>query len=352
MQLHYADTDEGYAAWLALWQRSPEREPFAHPGYALLYAGNASRACAAAMEQEEGTVLYPFLLCDLHKEPFWPENMQQQPAFDIVTPYGYGGAEWMPKAESQLLKIKSQEGFQTFYNAFAEWAAATGVVSEFVRFSLFSEARLCFDGLVEHNNDNIVCEPGPHGNGLHDRVRYKVRKNVRKASDSGLTVEEDETGERLDDFLTVYHHTMNRRNASPFYYFGKPYFRKLMQALGRQCRFFHVVHQDRVVATELVLCSANRVYSFLGGTLPAFFKYRAPDLLKVHIMQWTTRAGYRQFVIGGGYTPHDGIFAFKKSFAPNGVVPFYTGKMIHDKKLYRMLTGTDKPGQGYFPAYR
>lgn len=352
MQLHYADTHEGYAAWLALWQRSPEREPFAHPGYALLYAGDASRACAAAMEQEGGTVLYPFLLRDLRMEPFWPQQMQHRPAYDIVTPYGYGGAEWLPKVESLKPKVESQKRFRAFYNAFAEWAAATGVVSEFVRFSLFSEARHGYDGLVEHNNDNIVCETGPHGDGLHDRARYKVRKNVRTAEACGLTVEDDEAGKRLDDFLAVYHDTMDRRNAAPFYYFGKPYLVALMQALGKQCRFFHVVHEDQVVATELVLCSANRVYSFLGGTLTPFFKHRASDLLKAHLMQWTAQAGYRQFVIGGGYKPHDGIFAFKKGFAPAGVVPFYTGKKVFDKNMYHLLASTDKPGQGFFPAYR
>jgi hypothetical protein len=56
--------------------------------------------------------------------------------------------------------------------------------------------------------------------------------------------------------------------------------------------------------------------------------------------------------MGSGYKPHDGIFAFKKSFAPEGVVPFYTGKMVFDPVTYQQLTGTAEAGEGYFPDYR
>ena len=50
----------------------------------------------------------------------------------------------------------------------------------------------------------------------------------------------------------------------------------------------------------------------------------------------------------------DGIFRYKRSFAPRGLVPFYVGRRVLDPELYRDLTesvgGPREPG--YFPAYR
>ncbi len=385
MNIYYADTTEGYDAWLALWQRSVEREPFAHPGYVSLYAGKAARACAASMDSEEGTVLYPFLLRDLHRESFWPETTIDRPAYDIVTPYGYGGPEWIPdkKIEAQRLsEAKTQtegsdlclkadrsevpnggEGyparnvrdsvFGVFYRAFSDWAAATGVVSEFVRFSLFTGAHKAYYGMVEHNNDNIVAGPELQADVLWEGFRHKVRKNVRTAEKRGLQVLEDVAGVRLDEFREVYHDTLKRRRAAPFYYFSRNYYEGLLSTLGNSCRFFHVMQGKRMVASELVLCSTSRVYSFLGGTLKDSFSDRASDLLKYHIMRWAGQEAYQEFVIGGGYRPHDGIFAFKKGFAPNGIMPFYIGKMIFDKERYQMLaTGKPHGDSDFFPLYR
>ncbi len=371
MQIYFADTTEGYAAWLALWQRSPGREVYAHPGYVSLYAGVAARACAAAMVCEEGTVLYPFLLRDLRKESFWLATAGDQQAYDIVTPYGYGGPEWIPEQKIASRKSISEPGkvpngsegspaktyrdslFGDFYRAFSDWAVNTGVVSEFVRFSLFTGAHKAYYGLVERNNDNIVAGPGLQTDALWEGFRRKVRKNVQTAERRGLQVLEDVAGDRIDEFREVYHNTLKRRRAAPFYYFPRNYYEGLLAALGNSCRFFHVLQGEQVVASELVLCSASRVYSFLGGTLKNYFPDRASDLLKYHIMRWAGQQDYLEFVIGGGYRPHDGIFAFKKGFAPGGVVPFYIGKMIFDTERYQKLSAGKTPDEnGFFPLYR
>ena len=355
MKILYASDSGDQKKWLGSWARTSAREVFAHPAYVSLYANETTQACAAMYESAEGTVLCPFLMRNLQKEGLCPAEFGDSPLYDLVTPYGYGGPELI-LAERFVRKGSTnneEKLLKDFYRSFHQWALDNHVVSEFMRFSLFSQAHLHYYGIVEHNNDNIVCDlqlPADLLTGSFDR---KVRKNIRTANKHGLQVVKDEKGKHLEAFIDIYHTTMRRRKATQFYFLGSDYFSRLLDQLPGNSTLFHVVSDSLIVASELILLSAERVYSFLGGTLESHFPARASDLLKYHILLWAREKGYRQFVIGGGYRPHDGIFSFKKSFAPGGVVPFYTGKMVFDPKTYDCLTKYHAhPTSGYFPSYR
>ena len=186
---------------------------------------------------------------------------------------------------------------------------------------------------------------------------------MNKARASGVTVRIDEKGDRLDDFLAIYTGTMNRRNAREMYYFPRGLFDSIHANLKGQFAYFHAFVGDAVVSTELVLVSADRVYSFLGGTDAAWFHVRPNDLLKVEIMNWARSVGKAEFVLGGGYARGDGIYRYKLSFAPNGSVPFSIGfrvlnadayeQMTHARRMFAaMQSALWQPNPDYFPAYR
>jgi hypothetical protein len=101
----------------------------------------------------------------------------------------------------------------------------------------------------------------------------------------------------------------------------------------------------------------------LGGTLPDAFPLRPNDLLKHEIILWARETGKKAFVLGGGYGSDDGIYRYKKSFAPQGSVPFSVGTRIHDKNVYDHLVERRRlwesehqnewqPRSGWFPEYR
>jgi len=328
--------------WQQLWQQSIGREVFAHPAYAALFEDDKTLARAFFWEGKQGRIFYPFLLRNLQGEPFWrPERGE---AYDMVTPYGYGGPVLAAGEPSQEL-------FRDFYAALEIWALDTKVVSEFVRFSLFDEARKAYYGEVQHHNDNIVCDLSLSQEELWKGFRHKVRKNVTAASRHGITIEADPAGRRLSDFLRVYYHTIERHDASQAYFWPRSFFERMLATLTQHLMFFHALHEGRVVASELVLLSDTRIYSFLGGTFSDSFPMRPGDLLKYHIMQWAREQGYKQFVIGGGHRPHDGIFAFKQAFAPGGIYPFFVGKKVFNEDVYTKLVSRQQKG-GFFPEYR
>jgi lipid II:glycine glycyltransferase (peptidoglycan interpeptide bridge formation enzyme) len=250
-----------------------------------------------------------------------------------------------------------------FWDRFDVWAEEARVVSSFARLSLFHEQRLPFRGGEEDSSANVIRTLDLSGAELWRDYAHKVRKNVAKANRSGLSVRFDATGELLDSFEELYIATLDRRGAARSHYFSRVFFQRLVDRLTGQFLFCHVYRGSRVVSTELVLLSPSRMYSFLGGTAADAFDDRPNDLLKHAVIEWGMEHGKHAYVLGGGYHDGDGIFRYKRSFAPRGVVPFRVGKRIYDPASYNRLieqrSGWEQ-GQGrtwnpqpdYFPLYR
>ena len=360
MQILNPDNAIDRNRWLQLWQASG-KEPFAHPGYVELYAGEDTKARCALHETNAGLVFYPFLLRSIPGEI--RTKPATTPAFDIISPYGYGGplpVEKQPEkvapdaanATPSFQKEQKTALFNGFYRDFHRWACENNIISEFVRFFLFSEAREHYYGLVEYNNDNVVCDLQRPEEALWKSLQPKVRRRVRSALKRGLMVEQDVTWASLNDFIEVYYSTMRRLNAKSFYYFPKAFFESLKASLGEQCQLFNVRYENQTVASMLLLTSESRVYSFLSGGLRSFFHLSGNDLLQYHSIRWALESGFRIYVMGGGYQRNDGIFAFKEAFAPGSTLPFYTGKTIFNQDAYDSLSAGKAQDTGFFPAYR
>jgi hypothetical protein len=329
----------GSAEWLAHWSSWPAREVWAHPGYVSLYEDGSTRALCAAWRSEEGCVLYPFLLRDLRVAPFAVE------AWDTITPYGYGGAFFWGRDRDAVVR-----GFR---GEFDRWARGERVVSEFVRMSLFEEGLLPYAGDREERLVNVVRDLEPTVDELWMDYEHKVRKNVKKARRSAVRVEFDDDGRRLDDFLRLYEHTLERRDAPARYRFPRGFFEAIADRLPGQFVYAHALVGERVVSSELALLSEQAGYSFLGGTHSEAYRLRPNDLLKHELGLRLKESGKRRFVLGGGYRPDDGIFRYKKSFAPHGLVPFFVGRRVLEPELYRELSARLGGGEpGFFPAYR
>ena len=311
--------------WRALHRDWDRREVFAHPAYLRLFAGPQDEPLAAYARTEHGFVLYPFLL-----RPVDAPHLDLPPGryHDITSPYGYGGAFQEDTDEREA---------KEFWESFDAFCARRHVVSEVTRLSLFEDERLSPPGPVQEKQLNVVRDLRTSDEDMWREFDHKVRKNVNKARRNGVTVEVDLAGARLDDFLRIYQSTMDRRAATSGYYFPRGFFTTIVRELPGQFAFFHALHAGRVVSTELVLLSARSLYSYLGGTDQDAFDLRPNDLLKFEICRWGRSQRRTRFVLGGGYAPDDGIFRYKRSFAPHGLVPFHLGIRVLDEPVYRRL---------------
>lgn len=282
---------------------------------------------------------------DIALSPAFKDKLPQDTYYDLSTPYGYGGF-WI-----------EGKGRQVVNAAYDDYCRDMGYVSEFVRFHLYGDCQNCFNGTVETHAHNIVRDLDLSFEQIEKDFEHKVRTNIRRACSSGLEIEFDPEGRRIDDFLDIYYDTMDRTGAEKDFYFSKEFFNVLNQ-MQDQHVFIHVLYEQKVISSELVLYGTENCYPFLCGTRQEYFNLRPYDYLKYESFKWAKEKGLKRAILGGGYGCDDGIYKFKKSFAPHGVCDYYIGKKIFNSEVYDRLVDLRKDGNQesfqttFFPAYR
>lgn len=262
--------------------------------------------------------------------------------YDLSSPYGYGGF---------IGNVSDWDALEIEWN---QYCREQGYICEFVRFGLFSEYWKNFSGEVVSVTHNVVRDLEMPLDEMWMDFKQKVRKNVKRALQYNLEILADPDGKYLEEFLKIYDHTMDRNDAKEEYYFSNRFF-DIINTMKDNHIYFHVLHDGKIISTELVLYGTENCYSYLGGTYREYYDMRPNDFLKYEIIKWAKEKKLKRFVLGGGYGSDDGIFEYKKNLAPNGIVDFWVGKKIFDKGKYEELCkmrGEDIALTGFFPAYR
>lgn len=284
---------------------------------------------------------------DIAKSKIFKDKLEENKYFDLTSPYGYGGF------------IIEGKNYKKVNRGYRKQCKKNNIVCEFVRFHLLEGYESKYDGKAENIKHNIIRKLDINPEEMLMDFEHKVRKNIKRANKNGLQIQIDTEGETLDEFLDIYYSTMDRNNAEKGYYFKREFFEKLNEMKGNVV-YFNVLYEGKVISTELVIYSPNNCYSYLGGTLSEYFNLRPNDFLKYEIIKWAYNKGIKNFILGGGYgSEDDGIYRYKKSFAPNGIYDFYIGKNIFNKKMYNKLIvirkkeeNVDLENSSYFPLYR
>lgn len=274
-------------------------------------------------------------------------RIEEKQYFDLITPYGYGGF------------MGDIQDYDSLNQEYTDYCRDKGYVCEFVRFELFSDYYAHYDGVTESRTHNVVRSLDAPLDEIWMDFKQKVRKNVKRANTYNLEIIIENSGEYLDDFLSIYYGTMERSNAEAEYYFSRGFFENLNQ-MKENIMYFHVVYEGKIISTELVIYGSENAYSYLGGTNREFFDMRPNDFLKYEIIKWAKEKGLKNFVLGGGYGSDDGIFQYKTCLAPHGIKDFYIGRRVLDCMAYDELChirGIESNSMnigniGFFPEYR
>ena len=337
--------------WLKELETIKEVRPDLHyrPEYCGLFA-DVGEAHLFIYREGTDSVLYPFLLRKVNLIPGLAGNLSRD-LYDITSPYGYGGPLASPGAGEQVLK--------NFCHCFARYCQKNGIITEFIRFHpVLGNHRLLEKHLaVEKVSSAVVVDLKNSAAEIWAGYERNNRKNINKAYREGLKVVLESSPHRFADFLSIYHHTLSRNQASGFYYFSGDFYDSVHRDLKGNYIYAHTLAGGRVISTELLLYNGTYVHSFLGGTLEAFFDLRPNNILKHEVIQWAKARGISFFLLGGGYREGDGIFRYKRSFASGGVLEYHVGKKIHDHAAVSCLKeiiadGRQRESKEYFPPYR
>lgn len=285
------------------------------------------------------------------------DNKRFDGYYDVSSPYGYSG----PILKETMSTFEIEE----FWYKIDIWYKKNNVISEFIRFSLndnfIKYSGICVPSL-QNVKGKIIGEKAQWNN-----YKPKVRNNYRKAEKENLRFslyyKNTISKEIIEFFYEIYITTMQRNSATEHYFLPIKYFIELIQNNSANVAIAMVYKGVVSISTELILVSENMLYSYLGGTMAAYFHTRPNDYLKINVINWARENDFKYYILGGGRMDNDNLYKYKKAFFPKDPdVIYYTGRKIIDAFIYRELVKFKNLNihndeilselTSYFPVYR
>lgn len=289
---------------------------------------------------DESHFSYVVMKRDIGESPEFKGFIEKGKYFDLETPYGYGG----PLYDSPV----SEKSAEIFLKEMTDFSLENGIVSQFVRFHPLLknfdmppvfETRYLHDTIFIDTKDPET---------IFNNLDSKNRNMIRKAEKSGITISMrpiDDYG----DFMPIYRETMERDNASQYYFFDESYFKSQLALKDNAC-IFYAMHEGRPVGGAIIYFNDRFMHYHLAGTLTEYRKYAPGNLLLYKAALWASQMGISKFHLGGGISSDDNLFRFKKKFNKNGRLPFVIGRTVFDRRGYdRLMKIREENDPGFDP---
>lgn len=275
---------------------------------------------------------------------------------DIITPYGYGGPLIL-ECTNELIRNNLVE---RFYKSFYEYCMDEKIVSFFIR----------FHPLLYNANDFIKTFDQVHAirkiivmdlskDLFYEEIDRKARQNFNKAVKMNMVYEHDPECNLLETFYEMYTKTMEKNQASDYYYFPREYFANLKKLLGNSLELHVGKLEGQVVCLMLTFCYGDYVHLHLTASTREGYKSFANEFVKINCALKCSQRGFKWMIIGGGVSndPEDSLYLFKKKFSKTDPYDFYIGKNVFNQQVYNQLSKVAEKqrtelSQDFFPLYR
>ena len=287
---------------------------------------------------------------DVAKDGHFAGKIPENQYYDFATPYGYGG--WIIEGDAT----------QRLFQSYEQWLEKNGIISEFDRFHpLIKNHEKCKNfyeviqlGEVVHINLSSPDE-------IWTNIISKNRNMIRKAFKNNIKIYNGRFPEIFEKFRVIYNSTMDKDDAEDYYYFGKKFYKSVLEDLPHNAQVFWAEKDDQVIAASIMLAANGRMNYHLSGSLKEFSSLAPTNLLLYKAALWGCANGYKTLYLGGGVgSGEDSLFKFKRAFFKGDLNRFYIGKRIHNIEKYNLLCriaevishSEDVTESGYFPEYR
>ena len=282
----------------------------------FLYENGGTRICYAVMKS------------DIADCPLFEGLIPKDKYFDLETPYGYGGPIYEGIINDDILN--------DFKGEIYEYCKNNRIISQFVRFHPLFENWNVAKNLIESKylRDTIYIDTSSEDT-IWTNFDTKNRNMVRKAIKSGVSIEMKSI-EEYEDFIPIYNSTMQLHDADGYYIFDKEYYEYLI-SMGDSAKIFYAYYEGKPVSASIMLFSDKFMHYHLSGTYPQYRNLAASNLLLYEAAKEASRRKIKRFHLGGGLSPDDSLFGFKKQFNKNARASFVVGRTVFDEAAYDEL---------------
>jgi hypothetical protein len=272
--------------------------------------------------------------------------------YDLLTPYGYGG--FLPEGDNiaKSLKILDYE--------YSNYCHNYGIISEFVRFHPILQNSSKMNGMY---NVTTLGKTISIDLDLNEQIwsdfSSENRNKIRKSQKNDVKIYWGQSQELYNQFIPLYNATMDKDNASAYYYFKNDFFDSILRDLKYNSMIFYAVYQDKIIAMSIMLFANNQMHYHLSASDREYQHLAPTNLLLYQAACWGCSNGFKTLHLGSGLGyKEDNLYKFKSAFNKNSNYTFEMGSKIFDKEKYDELvdmrrkdTGSDYNGP-YFPLYR
>lgn len=282
---------------------------------------------------------------DIANDPHFAGKIPENTYFDFATPYGYGG--WLLEGDGDPTPL---------YLAYTDWSSKNQIVSEFVRFHpvLQNQSRAHnFYEVVPLGNTIAMDLTSPEA--IWANLTSKNRNMIRKARKFGIKIYSGRCPVLYETFREIYNATMDKDNATSYYYFNVEFYNSLLNDLPQNAQAFYAQLDDKIIAASIILSANGRLSYHLSGSRQEYQNLAPTNLLLYEAALWGCANGCKTFHLGGGVgSGEDSLYAFKKAFYRGEPYHYYIGKKIFLSEVYEKLIAmrTNLPESGFFPRYR
>ena len=262
--------------------------------------------------------------------------------YDLRTPYGYGGPLIVYANDKKKL-------LDEYESTFTNYCKRNNIITEFVRFHPIANNALDFNKIYDVHFDrhtvgtNMTISETP----IETEFSKGCRKNIKKALNKGLSFSYEQEPQDLTTFMKVYYDTMDRNNASDFYYFDEQYFENLLKFFSKKILVIYIHFENKIVAAGLYFISHETIHIHLSGTLTEYLHLNPPYILRYAVAQWALSHSIKYLHHGGGRTSsdEDSLYRFKKQFGVNTDFDFYIGEKVWNKEMYNIVCQQKLPDE-------
>ncbi|GLI51887.1 hypothetical protein TSYNTROOL_19730 [Tepidanaerobacter syntrophicus] len=158
-----------------------------------------------------------------------------------------------------------------------------------------------------------------YGDPIMGEFTSQCRKTVRRSKREGIKVSFDFDGRTIDEFYKIYVSTMDRNNASDFYYFDIDYFYNLFKNLKGHAFVANALLDEKIVGASVILHYGKYIHAHLTGTYPKYLRYSPNNVIKAEVACWGHKNSKKFYHYGGGVgnSESDGLYRYKESFSKN-----------------------------------
>lgn len=305
-------------------------------------------------EDESGIVANVFFLRDISLSQGVRNKIQSNMYFDISSVYGYGG----PLYEG----VNIEKLVFNYNESFNKYCIENNIISEVIRFNPLLQNHKALVGLydVVPVRKTIYVDLSKGEEYIWSNLKSENRTRIRKAIKSGVKVLKGRDEKFIKKFMELYFQTMDRDQATQYYYFKEEFFKTTFEDMSENALIFAAEYQNKIISACLVLFNNEYIHYHLGGSNQEYMNLAPNNLLFYEVSKWASGKGIKKFHLGGGYSnSNDNLFRFKRSFSKLEPLDFYIGKKVYNENLYNWLVEIRRENDTdfndlneYFPKYR